>query len=231
MLETFKAQLKAKAKTLGVTNLQNKRIDAYAATLEKQNPNLVTDDDHAEKVNAFLEIVDIKEIAAYDDYKATKKKDGKDDKKDTKENTDDGKTSGTETSKETTQGGEEVPAWAKQILESNKTLSEKLEKLEKEKTTLSILDSIKGHEKMKDIPYEFYEDYVKPEKPEDVEAFVEKVSTKFGTFKQVDKNNKAASQTKPVSSATDTKGKADEKEVDAILDNLMPGTKAPATAK
>src|SRR5688572_25800068 len=107
-LETFKAQLKAKAKTLGVTNLSNKRIDAYAATLDKQNPDLATDDDHAERVDQFLEIVDIKQIAAYDDWQVSKaKKDGKPDDKKDPDKKDDKKTD-----VDTPVDDPTVPAWA-----------------------------------------------------------------------------------------------------------------------
>jgi hypothetical protein len=117
-----------------------------------------------------------------------------------------------------------TPAWAK-------TLMDEVQSLKKEKQLSTIDSKIKSHEKLKDIPADFYEDYLKPEKEEDVDTFAEKVATKYATYKQVDKNNKATSQTKPVNSQTDTKGQADVKEVDAIMDNLMPGTKAPATAK
>jgi hypothetical protein len=107
---------------------------------------------------------------------------------------------------------------------------EEVQSLKKEKQVATIESKIKNHEKLKDIPADFYEDYRQPEKEEDIDAFAEKVATKYSTYKQIEKNDKAKGLTKPVSSAADTKNQADTKEVDAILDNLMPGTKAPAAA-
>lgn len=200
-LETFKAQLKAKAKTLGVTNLQNKRIDAYAATLEKQNPNLATDDDHAEKVDSFLELVDIKEIAAYDDHKATKsKKDNKqDDKADS--NSQSG-TASTNNQQQSAQTSDDVPAWAKSLVESVPKLVQTVEALQKEKTQQSIDQRISSHEKMKDIPEKFWNKRVRPEKEEDIDAFVDDVVADHSEIMQSMTEQGFAPKTKPAVSNT-----------------------------
>lgn len=179
MLDTFKAQLKAKAKTLGVTNLSNKRIDAFAATLEKQNPNLATDDDHGEKVDAFLELVDIKEIAAYDDYKATKaRKDGGKPNSEKKEEIEGAGGSGKETGNET--GSDDMPAWAKSLMQTVQSLAS-------EKTQSSIRSKIA--DKLKDkVPEKFYSKRALPEKEEDIDTFIQEVETDWTDLKQENNN-------------------------------------------
>lgn len=196
-LETFKAQLKAKAKTLGVTNLANKRIDAYAATLEKQYPNLSTDDDHAEKVNSFLELVDIKEIAAYDDYKASKKKDAKqDDKKDTTTNQS-GQSADTSQQQTDTVVPDNADPLVKALYEQNKQLMQMVTGLVKKDQTQTITQKLAGHEKLKGIQASFWNKRALPEKEEDIETFVEEVKTDYGQFVQEAKNQGLSIQTPP----------------------------------
>lgn len=209
-LDTFKAQLKAKAKTLGVTNLSNKRIDAYAATLEKQNPNLATDDDHAEKVDAFLEIVDIKEIAAFDDYKATKaKKDGKPTEKKDPPTGD-----GDEGDDGQKPPADDPPAW---FIAYKEEQDAKLNALLKEKQTATFQSKLK--ESLKDVPATFYDEWTLPEKEEDLEAFQEKVKTKWEAFSK-ENPVQTSSNHKPNRGSGGTDKKPDEKELDAIIDNI-----------
>jgi hypothetical protein len=217
-LETFKAQLKAKAKTLGVTNLSNKRIDAYAATLEKQNPNLSTDDDHSEKVDAFLELVDIKQIAAFDDWQVTKaRKDGKQDDKKDPEKKDD-KTD------VDPPPADDVPTWAKTLIESNKALSETVTKLQAKETKQTVQARLK--ETLKEIPATFYDEWAIPEKEEDFEPFTEKVKTKWEAFTKENPVQTSASSTsvtrthKPGSGGGGAPDKVDDKELDAIIDKM-----------
>lgn len=173
-LETFRSKLKAKAKTLGVTNLQNKRIDAFAATLEKQHPNLATDDDHDPVIDAFLELVDIKEIAAFDDYKLSKgKKDGKtDDKKDdgTKDTTDAGK-------KTDEVDDPNEPTWAKNLRKQNEALAGQLAKLQAKETKETMQARLKKD--LDGVPEWFYKNWPTPEKDEDYEAFTDKVKAEW----------------------------------------------------
>lgn len=216
-LETFKAQLKAKAKTLGVTNLSNKRIDAYAATLEKQNPDLKTDDDHSEKVDAFLEIVDIKEIAAYDDYKATKaRKDGKaDDKKDPEKKDPEKK------DVETKVDDPDMPAWAKDLQKQNQTLLETITKLQSKETRATIQERLKKD--LKDIPSSFYDEWSIPEKDDDYEPFTEKVKTKWEAFsKEHPVQTGSGTRThQPVRATGKTDDKATKEEIDSVVKNIM----------
>lgn len=218
-LETFKSQLKAKAKTLGVTNLQNKRIDAYAATLDKQNPDLATDDDHAEKVDAFLELVDIKQIAAYDDWQVSKgKKDGKPTDKKEPEKTEPEKK---ETDVDTP---DDVPAWAKALIESNKALSETVNKFQSKETKQTMQARLK--ETLTDIPARFYAKWSLPEKEEDFDGFVENVKAEWEEFsKETGATNATSGDTKtthkPNRGGGPQDGKATKEEVESIVNGIM----------
>jgi hypothetical protein len=222
MLETFKARLKAKTKAAGV-NLSQKRIDAFADRLHKKNPDAKEDADHDKLIDELDELVAFADVAKEDDRvrtleakvnkpAATKPKEEVEEE----EETDDEPAADAKPKKK-----ERIPGYMKIVLE-------KLEKLEKEKTVTSIQSKIKSHEKMKDVPEDFYDEWVKPEKEEDVDTFAEKVATKWGSFKQKENNEKASGSTKPVNGSSNTAQVA-EKDVDAILDNIMPGTKAPAS--
>jgi hypothetical protein len=201
-LETFRAQLKAKAKTLGVTNLSNKRIDAYAATLEKQNPNLTTDDDHAEKVDSFLDLIDIKEIAAYDDYKASKGRNGgKPEEKDKPE-------PGTPDKPANPPAGNEMPEWFKPFAQTVQALAA-------DKTQTSIRSKLA--DKLKDkVPAGFYDEWTLPEKDEDLDAFVEKVETKWKALKQDDNNAGLGGMSTPANGTPATGGKDTKVDSDVV---------------
>jgi hypothetical protein len=226
-LTIFKARLKAKYNTSGKSKLSNERIDAYADRLHKKNPDLKDDDEkgHDDKIDELNEFVDFAKIATDDDRLRTaeaKLKEKSTPKPTSEEDEDDEEDEEPEVKKpgEKQKKKERIPSYAKAIME-------KLERLENEKKTTSIKEKIKGHEKIKDVPVDFYEDWVQPEKEEDVDSFAEKVATKYSTFKQVKKNEKATSLTKPVNGNAETE-KVEDKEVDKILDNIMPGTKSPA---
>lgn len=210
MLETFKAQLKAKAKTLGVTNLSNKRIDAFAATLEKKHPNLATDDDHTEKVDELLELVDLKEIAALDDYnrtKAAKKGDKQDDKKDDPTT----KKEGDDPNHQQQQPADDMPAWAKALVDSNKALTEKLNSIETEKSQLTIRQKIA--EKLTDVPEPYWSKMALPSKEEDIETFTAGVSQDWV-------NLGLSTSTKPHVPGGPSIGTPSKEQVDAVISNF-----------
>lgn len=215
-LEKFVAQLKAKSKTLGVTNLSNKRIDALAATLEKQNPNLSTDDDHGEKVDALLELIDIKEIAAFDDYQRTKaqKTDGKkDDKRDA-----DKKEDQTDVTTSTSTDSNLSPD-VKALMDTVKNLAETVGKLQAEKNQQTVQAKLK--ETLKDVPASFYDEWALPEKEEDFEAFTEKVKTKWEAFTKenpVQQQQQRGHQPQRSTSSTD-KGRSKE-ELDELIGQI-----------
>lgn len=224
-LETFKSQLKAKAKTLGVTNLRNSRIDAWAATLEKQNPDLKTDDDHSEKVDSFLEFIDIKEIAAYDDHKASKAKTGgkNDDKKDSDKKDSDKKDSDKKDDVDTSKDDPDMPAWAKALVEQNKTLVETVTKLQSKETRATIQERLKKD--LKDIPSSFYDEWSIPEKDDDYDPFTEKVKTKWEAFTKENPVQTSTSGGTRTHQPTRGGGKSDDKatkeEIDSVVKNIM----------
>src|SRR5690242_15996873 len=139
-LQIFKSRLKAKIKTLGVNNLRNERIDAYAATLHKRNPDLKDDDEagHDAKIDELNEVVDFAKVAKDDDRvqtlenklkekeksTSTKKpsEEDDDDDDDDDDDNDAGQAStkkklGTEAKKK-----DRTPAWAKALMEKVETL-------------------------------------------------------------------------------------------------------------
>jgi hypothetical protein len=113
-----------------------------------------------------------------------------------------------------------VPSWAKALIDSNKALTEKLAGLEKDKTVKTIKETLATHEKLKGVPATFYEEWVMPEKVEDVDAFAEKVATKYSGFKQTSINEEAGKQRRPVS-GTGGKEAPDVKEIDSVVDKMM----------
>lgn len=242
MLDTFKARLKAKAKTLGAQNLSNARIDAYAAALHKQNPDLKADDEtgHDEKIDALNEIVNLVQVAKDDDRIASAKKKEADEaaaaakKKAEQDKNDDDDDDDDDDEEES---GEKKPAGKKPVkkkresetLKLLKSLTETVTNLVTEKRTTSIKEKIASHEKVKDVvPEDFYSEWRLPEKDDEIDAFAEKVAEKYSGFKQVENNDKATKATKPASGKKpDPEKKADAKSITALVDDLMPGTKAP----
>lgn len=228
-LQTFKSQLKAKLKTLGVNNLSNERIDAYAATLHKKNPDLKDDDPaaHDTKIDELNEFIDFKKVATDDDRLRTAESKLKNPpapakaEDDEEEEDDDTPAPAKTEAEQPKKKKERIPAYAKAIMEE-------LQALKNEKKTATITERIKGHEKIKDVPEDFYEEWVKPDKEEDIDSFAEKVATKYSTYKQIEKNDKAKNQTKPVSGSDPVK--VDPKEVKSLVDDLMPQTRTQAKA-
>jgi len=236
MLDTIKVRLKAYLKAAGIT-LSNARIDAIAAKLSKKFPDLKEETDIDEKLKDLDEVQSFKEIQQFDDYQrgkaAKEKKDKEDAEKKAKEQSgtgdddddddnddDEGEKPAAKKTKDRT------PKWAKGLIESNKLLADKLAAIEKEKSEKTIKEKISAHEKLKDIPADFYDEWRLPEKDEEIDAFADKVETKYSVFKQVENNDKASKATKPISGKKpDDKKVADEKEVAKIMDVLMPGTK------
>lgn len=115
----------------------------------------------------------------------------------------------------------DVPSWAQALLQSNKTLTEKLAAIEGEKTVTTLRK--KAAEKLKDIPEVFWSKRALPENEEGLEAFVTEVTTDFGTFNQDRVNNGLAAVGAPKAAAGgDQKVKeATKEEVDSVVANIM----------
>jgi|GEM_PF-4248115 len=197
MLDTFKAQLKAKLKTLGVKNLSQKRIDAIADRLHKKYPDITEVADHDTHIDELNELSPFEEIAKADDRVRTAeaKAKGQPPKKDDPDDVDD-----IDEPAKPNQG-DEVPKWAQ-------TLLDKVTKLETEKTQGSIRSQ--AAKKLKDIPEVFWSKRALPEKEEDLDDFISDVETDWTALKQ-DKNNQILTGgTTPASgSTTITAGKED----------------------
>jgi hypothetical protein len=172
MLETFKARLKAKSTAAGVNNLSSKRIDAIAAKLHAKFPDTTEEKDHDEKVDDFYSAEDFKEMGAFDDHQRAKAaRDAKaKDKTDT--------TTSNDASSSSAQASTDKPED-----ETTKLLKEllgKVSKMESEKAQQTISQKIGAHEKLKGVPKSYYSNWKMPEKEEDIDGFIEQVTTGWG---------------------------------------------------
>jgi len=162
------AAIKAKYHAI---NLSKKRLDAIAAKIEEKVIDDETKIDAA--LDTFNEYNPIAEIAKQDDITrgleakvkavATPKKDDKTEtpqKPAAEEAADDG-----------------TPAWAKALIEQNKTLAQDLAAIKGEKAANSMRS--KATEKLKDIPASYWGKWPLPEKDEDLDAFVADVETGY----------------------------------------------------
>jgi hypothetical protein len=176
-LETFKAQLKAKIKTLGV-NLSQTRIDALAAKLHAKNPDLTEVADHDSKIDDLNDVLPLADIAKQDDRVRTLEAKTKVQPPKTDDQDDDNTNDDTPPVKDKSKkkNADEPPAWAKGLIETVSALT-------KEKAQTSM--ATKVAEKLKDVvPGKFYAGRALPEKEEDLETFIESVKTDYTEFKQ-----------------------------------------------
>lgn len=75
---------------------------------------------------------------------------------------------------------DDTPAWAKALIDQNKTLAADLAVIKGEKALSSI--KAKATEKLKDVPTSYWGKRALPEKEEDLEAFVTEVQTDYTGF-------------------------------------------------
>ena len=203
MKEKIIAAIKAKYPAI---NLSKARLNAIAAKIEAE----VIDDEtkidaSLDTFNKFNPLVDIaKTDDAIRNYESKLKgqQNPKDEKKD-----------------EPPTVPDDTPAWAKSLIESNKTLSEKLAAIEGEKKVSTIKSNIAA--KLKEVPSTYWEDWAIPDKDEDVEGFIEKVNTKYTAFTK-DLTDKGLNI--PLPGGGNSGGgdkKASEKEIEAVVSNIM----------
>jgi hypothetical protein len=109
---------------------------------------------------------------------------------------------------------DDVPAWAKTLIDQNKTLSEKIQGFEKDKTLGSIKQQLQA--KLKDVPASIWSKRAMPETEDAIDAFVTEVQEDYKTD-FVDKGlitpapgGSKGGNTKPT-----------EKEVDALVDKII----------
>jgi hypothetical protein len=213
MKDKILAAIKAKFPKV---NLSKARLDAIAAKIEKEVIDDETKIDAA--IDDFNKYNPIDEIAKTDDKirdleskvkkPAPAKKEGDDNPNPPEQ--------------ETTETPTDTPAWAKQLIEGNKTLAEKLAKLEGEKVANTIRG--KAADQLKDIPESYWVKRALPEKEEDVETFVQDVKTDYEAFTK-DLTDKGLSIPVPGSGSKsnpqDTTKKASKDEVDQVLNSII----------
>ncbi len=182
MKEKIKARLKVKYP--GV-NLSNKRLDAIADKIEKK---VATDADDAaidtalDTMNDYHSFAD---IAKDDDRMRTlEAAKPKDEPKPDPAKPDQAKPA------------DDMPEWAKALVEQNKQMAATLQGFQTEKQQKSIAEKVKGHEKLKDIKPSFYQNWTLPAKDEEVDAFVDKVVADHTAF--VQENNFTQAQGFPI---------------------------------
>lgn len=213
MLDTFKARLKAKAKTLGAASLSNARIDAIAARLHKKYPELTDEADHDTRIDEFNELQPLADIAKEDDRVRTLEAKAKGQPSNQNQDVDDDNVDEPQpsTSKPKKKDTEEIPAWAKGLIDAVNTIT-------KEKTQTSM--AAKVAEKLKDVvPAKFYAGRLLPEKEEDLEAFVETVKADHTSFMQDMINEGLMSATPPLSGGGP--GKLDDKAFEAQVEAFV----------
>lgn len=169
---SLKAKIKArlKAKFSGV-NLSTKRIDAIADKLKLEED--AEDDAIDERLDELNEIFSFAEMAKNDDRLRTLEAKQKPPKK---EDDNDEPDSPADPKKPT---DPEMPAWAKALVDSNKALAEKLERLESGKTADTRKQTLEG--KLKDVDPKFKSTALKAfgrmkfESDEDFETYLSEI--------------------------------------------------------
>jgi hypothetical protein len=116
---------------------------------------------------------------------------------------------------------DDTPAWAKALVESNKTLLEKVGNLEKEKQANSIIETLTT--KLEGVPEKFWKKRVLPEKTEDIDAFVTDAKADFESITQTKVEDDLSKIPKPAGGngkGKDTKA-ASKEELDAVVPNII----------
>ena len=191
MKEKIIAAIKAK---FPAVNLGKKRLDAIAAKLESK----VTDESQIDaQIDAFNDFNSIADIAKNDDkvrdLEAKLKLATPEKKTDTVEEP--------EVSADT-------PAWAKALIESNKTLSSKLAQIEGEKSQQTIkqkiAEQLKGKDGKDSIPEALWNKRQLPQKDEEIEAFITDVKADHATIAQSYTNHQLGQSSRPPGSQSNS---------------------------
>lgn len=219
MLDIFKARLKAKTSALGV-NLSQRRIDELSARLQKKFPDLKEDAEHDGKLDDLYAPEDFKEIGAMDDYQRAKE--AREAAKKQKEEAD--KKKQTEQQQQQSQEAEndpETPAWAKAILESNKKLSETVNRMQTERVQGTMKEQLASNKLLSDVPGYFYRYRPLPDKAEDLEIFATEIKTQWDAVVAESAEKGIQVLTTKPSMSNATTAKASQETIDNIVDNIM----------
>jgi len=122
----------------------------------------------------------------------------------------------------------DTPAWAKALIEQNKTLAQDLAAIKGEKIANTF--KAKATELLKDVPAAFWGKRPIPEKDEDLEAFVTDVTTDYTTFKQEMTNQGLSVLSAPRTGGTGgDQAKAISSDIKAFAEKQAAASKAAAT--
>lgn len=121
----------------------------------------------------------------------------------------------------------DTPAWAKAIIEQNKTFAQQLANIQVEKTTNTIKGKVIDSLKDKGVPVEFWEEWALPESEDALPQFTEKIVTKFEAINQQRTEQGLSALSAPKGGgAGGQDGKppvkaASKEEVEAVVNNIM----------
>lgn len=221
MKDKIIAQLKAKLKTLGVTNLSNARLNAIADKLATK----ITDENEIDaKLDELNDVMPFSDIAKQDDRLRTleaksKEKPAPPADSDDDDNDDDEDGDKSKKKDKDKPDRDRTPAWAKKLMEEVSSL-----KAEKHQTSVQqkLAEKLKGK-----VPEKFYAKRALPEKLEDLDDFVAEIETDYTEFKQGLVNDGLI--TDPPVGGTGN-GESNSKSVQADIDKYV-GKKAPTKDK
>lgn len=212
MKEKIIAQLKAYLLTLGVKNLSTERMNATADRLIKKFPDL-KEEDIDSKLSDLNDLNPFDEIARQDDRVRTLEAKAKE----TPKPPTDPANPGADSKKDDPpKPADEVPAWAKDLVNKINKLDADKEQEEIQKEFQKRMDGLKTK-----IPSTFYKGR-KPAKKEDIETLATEIETDFLAFEQERNDGVLGSTTKPAGAAGASKNKASDKEVEELVQNIMP---------
>lgn len=211
MKEKIIVLLKAYLATLGVNNLSTARIDGISDKLAPTITDESTIQAELEKLNGIYSFSDI----AKNDDRARTEKAKKPEEKKPEAKTEDAKTE-----------NNDVPAWAKELVESNKKLTERLTTMESEKIGGSR--KAKLSEKLVNVPDKLKTkilkdfDKMKFETDEEFETYLAETETDVADFVQEKTNESLGKQPKPaLSKGKAGKDEASKEEIEAVVKNIM----------
>jgi hypothetical protein len=215
--ERVKARFKEKFKTVA---LSNQRLDAIA---DKLAPKIV-DDAEDGVIDAELDFLnDLHPDGAFLVMQKADDKSVNDKKKQTSNNQSNNSEQNNQQQNQQNQEQNDLSKLiAAAVSQAVAPLSEKLNALESEKQQATIQQLVEKHEKLKDVPKSYWGIAALPDKAEDIDAFVEKISTNYTAYKQEAANSSANGGKPPVGSGGANLKEASKEQVKSIVKNIMP---------
>lgn len=150
-------------------NLSQKRLDAIA---DKLSTKITEETEIDDKLNELNEIFPFADMAKQDDRLRTLEAKHKEP----------APTPASSPAPGSDPKPDDVPAWAKALVDSNKKLTDKLAAIEKKEYGQSMLQKLT--KKLTDIPASYYSKRTLPESDETLDAFVDEVKQDYEAFKQ-----------------------------------------------